>query len=138
MITPNMRANIISFVNEVEDGGRIDLKASMKTGTKESNGMFIPYKILDEETIVEMSVPFKRRCGIYFLISANKIVYIGQSADIYTRVSSHKREGKKHFTRFAFIEAPIKKIGGLENAYKAKYKPKYNKQDLPWSVYSMS
>lgn len=37
------------------------------------------------------------KIGVYALISDKKIVYIGSSCDIYTRILEHKAEGIKEF-----------------------------------------
>jgi len=126
--TAAMEQNTIILIQEAELGIIEEPKPSE---------IFVPDRVLSKDEILKRSNPFKRICGIYFLISANKIVYIGQSVDIYSRVAGHKKEGKKRFSRMAYIEASVEKIGGLEMAYKSEYKPKYNKKDLPWHVYPM-
>lgn len=40
---------------------------------------------------------FRKKSGVYALVSKNKVVYVGSSKDIYTRILEHIIEGKKKF-----------------------------------------
>lgn len=42
-------------------------------------------------------------CGIYILHLDNKIVYVGQSVNMYSRLQTHLNEGIKSFDEVEFI-----------------------------------
>jgi excinuclease UvrABC nuclease subunit len=63
--------------------------------------------------------------GIYFLLQGEKIVYIGQSTNIYARVCSHITEGKKTFDNVR-VYYTNKNLDGLERKLINHYLPLYN------------
>lgn len=67
--------------------------------------------------------------GIYFLYKNNKIVYIGESNCIISRVSQHFKDNTKNFDSFTFREhnGTAKARKQLEKKLIKQYKPKYNK-----------
>ena len=77
-----------------------------------------------EEDIVVNSRPRFDTCGIYFLILKKKIVYVGQSINIYKRLDRHK--GKKEFDSVTFIDCHPDDLTRLEAAYIAKFQPPLN------------
>lgn len=74
--------------------------------------------------------PFKLQrhisfCGIYFLFSRGKLVYIGKSSrNALTRIMSHRFP----FDSFALEYIPEKEIMKKEKELIRKYKPKHNRQ----------
>jgi hypothetical protein len=83
--------------------------------------------MLDENDIILKSVenlgttPF-----IYFLISNNEIVYVGQSLGKLGigRIWQHK---DKHFDRYTILECDENNLSNKEADYILKFLPKYNK-----------
>ena len=69
--------------------------------------------------------PFQKKCGIYLLHQGDVVVYVGQSTDIYTRVSKHHSDGKI-FDYFSFIECEKSKLNSEEVKFIRKFSPKYN------------
>lgn len=63
--------------------------------------------------------------GIYFLVHNNIVIYVGQSIDIYTRISSHKN--KKEFTSAFYIECPEEELKCTEDYYIIALNPPLNK-----------
>lgn len=65
--------------------------------------------------------------GVYFLVSGEEIVYIGQSYDTMARVAAHKREQTKTFDSFYVHLVPD---GYSMNQFEAllicQFHPKYN------------
>jgi hypothetical protein len=51
--------------------------------------------------------------GVYFLIRDNKIIYIGESSCVYSRIAQHYKEGIKEFNNFI-----IERVEGLEKRKK--------------------
>jgi len=78
--------------------------------------------ILPDNCIVTDAV----KIGVYFLLDEDEIVYIGQSTNIYRRLSSHLSLKKFKFTKFAYLEFPINLLSNEEVKYIKKFKPKYN------------
>lgn len=69
--------------------------------------------------------------GVYGLLRGEKLVYVGKSLDITTRICSHIREGIKVFDGCTIIELPgldPKALLGVEMKLIVKYKPEYNYQ----------
>lgn len=69
---------------------------------------------------------YKPICGVYFLFHNERLVYIGKSLNIQTRISNHITENVKLFTSFSFVKNSPRNISALEEAYIEAYKPKYN------------
>ena len=80
--------------------------------------------LLDENEILLMAGVRKKKCGIYFLIKNDAIVYVGQSTNIFNRVGDH--EGVKDFDRFTYVECEKNDLTILETKYINNFKPKYN------------
>jgi excinuclease UvrABC nuclease subunit len=70
------------------------------------------------------------RCGIYFLLWMDEIVYVGQSVDVRTRIDQHtvgdERHEVKNFNRYFFIQCEPEELNRLEAYYILKFRPKYN------------
>jgi hypothetical protein len=82
--------------------------------------------LLPEAAIVGMAQDFRIIAGIYFLIDKDRIVYVGQSNNIYARVRRHAHQRQKPFSRFSFIEVPLDQLTAVESAYIRHFRPKYN------------
>ena len=66
--------------------------------------------------------------GCYLLFSNKKLVYVGVSNCIYSRLREHTRENIKEWDTVKFIEEHDRdKQFEMENNFIKKYKPKYNK-----------
>jgi hypothetical protein len=79
--------------------------------------------MLTEEDIVNGSAPWTLSTGVYFLIADDKIVYVGQSVNVYARIASHY---DKPFNKFAFIPCESKCLDGLESLYIHVFRPPLN------------
>lgn len=64
-------------------------------------------------------------CGIYFLLAAGEIIYIGQSREVYSRIRRHKSD--KAFDGYFVHECSESELYGLEAHYIAKFSPPINK-----------
>ena len=66
--------------------------------------------------------------GCYLLFSNKKLVYVGVSNCIYSRLKQHTNENIKEWDTVKFIEEHDRdKQFEMENNFIKKYKPKYNK-----------
>jgi len=72
--------------------------------------------------------------GIYFLIKDEKIVYVGQSTNIFSRVGTHKID--KDFDKAVYFECPSTELDDLEYELINILQPKYNKTGNPKKYYS--
>ena len=78
--------------------------------------------------------------GIYFLLKRKKVVYIGQSTNIVSRIKCHSN---KEFDSFRVICCKKSKLHGYEKRWIVRFKPKYNiclnpnytSDKMPKSVY---
>ena len=61
--------------------------------------------------------------GIYFLIKDEKVVYVGQSVDIFTRVCAHRA---KDFDSFTFLVYPRHLLNLAEASYIQRFNPAMN------------
>lgn len=83
-------------------------------------------KALSEDFIVAQAVPFVEVIGVYFLICDGKIVYIGQSVNIFKRLYEHKKDQTKIWDKYAYIECEAGELDIVEALYIFKYEPIYN------------
>ena len=73
--------------------------------------------MLLEEEVVAGSHGYEFACGVYFLVHAGAVVYVGQSINVYARVHSHRQEGFKVFDSFAFTPCEREELDMLESLY---------------------
>ena len=76
-------------------------------------------KYLDKLMVVESVT------GIYFLVKDGKIVYVGQSTNIFARVGTHKTD--KDFDKAIYFECPSTELDDLEYELINILQPEYNK-----------
>jgi hypothetical protein len=78
---------------------------------------------LSEEQIVKSANTWELATGVYFLIDNDKVVYVGQSVNVYARIASHN---DKVFDSFAFIPCKKKILDTLESLYIHILRPALN------------
>lgn len=83
------------------------------------------YRLLSAVAIVANAKPLSPVCGIYFLVLAGEVVYVGQSLDIEDRVREHKTAGKV-FDAYHAVACHPEDMRGLEAAYIATLCPRLN------------
>lgn len=69
-------------------------------------------------------------CGIYFLFEDDEIVYIGQSVNVLSRVSTHITDPEKRFNRACYVPIAREELNDIEDAMIAMFKPRHNKRGL--------
>lgn len=77
------------------------------------------------EEILGSALPAESFCGVYFLIADGEVVYVGQSKDVFKRVSTH-RSGDKQFDSFSYIACGKDDVDRLEALYIAMLMPRHN------------
>ena len=80
-------------------------------------------KLASKKTILSAAKPWQNFTGVYFLIYKNKIVYVGQSVNVYSRMSSHTN---KKFDSFTAIPCPKEHLNVLESLYIHMFDPPLN------------
>ena len=98
------------------------------------------YFDLEKEEIIKAATPFSPpRCGIYFFVLDNEIVYIGQSMNVENRMQQHMRSKwykdaiKDGGMRITFLPAKREDLDLVESFYVDFFKPKGNKVRRTWS-----
>ncbi len=79
--------------------------------------------LLTEEEIVAASSSWARSCGVYFLILNGRVVYVGQSVHVFSRINSHT---SKNFDSYAFVPCSEAMLNKLESLYIHVLKPPLN------------
>lgn len=87
--------------------------------------------MLNKNEILDKSKNNLSLIGIYFLIKNNKIVYVGQSVNIFKRIADHIRSEKMDFDSYSFENYPKKNLNLIEAEYIIKFEPKLNSYMLP-------
>ena len=77
--------------------------------------------------IVRNASMYKRveESGIYFLISLDTIVYVGQTINLKNRLEQHWRSDKG-WNRYFFVRCKKEDLNRMEAYYILKFRPKYN------------
>ena len=66
--------------------------------------------------------------GVYFLVSGDDVVYVGQSVSVQSRVIQHGGDPTKVFSRAFYLPCPRSELDAVEQRYIELLKPKYNRQ----------
>lgn len=80
---------------------------------------------LSPTEIVRRSLPADHLSGVYFLLKADEVVYVGQSVNMYRRVEAHRLQGKD-FDRVTYLPAREEVLRELEMVYIHLYRPAQN------------
>ncbi|MEL7966324.1 hypothetical protein AAG587_08105 [Vreelandella neptunia] len=81
-------------------------------------------RLLTEKEIVGNGRMTPHLTGVYFLIKDERIVYVGQSLNIISRVAAHVKH--KEFDRFAFVPCDAQDLDVLESLYIHFLQPELN------------
>ena len=79
--------------------------------------------LVSAEAILSAAKPWQSFTGVYFLISNNKIVYVGQSVNVYARLGAHAH---KNFDSFTVLPCPKEHLNVLESLYIHIFDPPLN------------
>lgn len=71
--------------------------------------------------------PSPATSGVYFLLDADEVVYIGRSRDVRKRIAQHLFEGVKRFDSFRVFECMRDHSYGAERRCIKFFRPRYNK-----------
>lgn len=70
--------------------------------------------LMPEADIVAAARPIENVCGVYFLVKGDRVIYVGQSVNVFARIAQHK---DKAFERMAFIPCAEDMLDRLESIY---------------------
>jgi hypothetical protein len=79
--------------------------------------------LLSEAEIVGAANSWELATGVYFLVGGDKVVYVGQSVNVYARIAYHT---DKVFDSFAFIPCGKEMLDSLESLYIHVLRPPLN------------
>ncbi len=82
----------------------------------------LPHSLSD---VLASVVKAPTSCGIYFLVKDMEVIYVGQSVDLFNRISKHRRAGVD-FDSYSFIECERRELDALEMMYVTAFMPKQN------------
>lgn len=83
---------------------------------------------IELEALLERSIKACAVSGVYFLFKRKKLLYVGQSRNVFSRVGTHARRVK--FDAFAYIEYPVHLLKRYETIYIHRFQPPLNKQGV--------
>ncbi len=70
---------------------------------------------------------YKNLDCVYFLMKGKRIVYIGQTTDLPSKIKFHRSDNVKNFDKiFYIIDKDRYYLNSVERQYIQKFKPKYN------------
>jgi excinuclease UvrABC nuclease subunit len=71
-------------------------------------------------------------CGVYHLMLGNKVRYVGQTTNIYSRIGSWKtlRFKARQFDHVAFFPCAVRDLDRLEEEHIKRYQPELNSEGM--------
>jgi hypothetical protein len=79
---------------------------------------------------IAASAGLLHRAGVYFLLRGDRIVYVGRSDNIFTRIGTHVRNNRIDFDKVHTVAATGLEQERLEQLYIAAFKPEFNAYGL--------
>jgi len=94
----------------------------------------IPEVFFTENEILENRLPVQDviRSGVYFLIKNERIVYVGQSVNVYSRIAEHYKN--KFFSDVFSVPCPRSNLDVLESMYIHTFKPDLNGRSVQGKI----
>ena len=80
--------------------------------------------LLTSQQVVDCSFPLSNYRGVYFLIRKGRVMYVGQSVNVFSRISAHAQE--RVFDRMAWLPCGAHEIDKLEATYIHLFRPDWN------------
>lgn len=79
--------------------------------------------LLRHDQIVESAKQWQELSGVYFLVDEDKVIYVGQSVNIYSRIPQHH---DKKFDKFTYVLCEPRFLNIVETLYIHCLQPKLN------------
>lgn len=118
------RARVIGLKDEIDELERKIDRLNTHKILSINSAKLTGKSLLTESEIVNGATEWNMICGIYFLIKENNVVYIGQSQDIFHRISAHFKD--KIFDSIAYISCDPDLLDKMESLYIHALRPKLN------------
>jgi hypothetical protein len=67
-----------------------------------------------------------RLCGVYFLCDRHRVLYVGQSINVFGRIQAHAIEARVPFDRVFFVQMPEGELNEREKKFIHRFHPKFN------------
>lgn len=117
------------WANRVER--RLGISQSIESGAHLTS--MIPRRVLEAlhevnfsaQEVIGGAIDASAACGIYFLIREGEVSYIGQTKDVFLRLSKHRRDGRR-FDAYNFLPCPESELDRMERMYIEAFMPKEN------------
>lgn len=94
----------------------------------------VPRRVLDAMASIEYSESEigagsiqAQTSAVYFLLLAGRVVYVGKSISLLSRIARHQRDRDKEFDSFNFIPCPPERLDELEAKYILAFMPWRNR-----------
>jgi hypothetical protein len=82
--------------------------------------------LLSRSHVDSHAMPIENAIGIYFLIAAKEVVYVGQSMNCARRILEHVVDPRKNFDSYFVLRCNPSCLDELERRYVAKFHPILN------------
>lgn len=84
------------------------------------------HELCDEGQLIDGAFKYEdiKMTGIYFLLKGERIVYVGQSTNLHTRLSHH--QSRIDFDSVSFVSCDQEDLDVLESMYIHRLKPEKN------------
>lgn len=79
---------------------------------------------INELDVLTDAIASPKCAGIYFLIKESKIVYIGQSINLLSRLGSHTK--RIDFDKYTFVKCAKEHLNDVESALISRFNPEHN------------
>lgn len=79
-------------------------------------------RLASREEILAAAGPVVDPCGVYFLVQAGEVAYVGQSVNVFSRVRQHSKE----FDSIAWVSVPREYLDVVESLYIHALSPRLN------------
>lgn len=86
----------------------------------------LPPSVLHKIPVQECQIGNGIASGIYFLVSGDDVVYVGQAKTVLYRIIDHIAQGRKEFDRIFYLPLPKSELNASEKEWAEALRPKYN------------
>lgn len=127
-IQPTRRDRLIADIKQLEEQkAKLESELNRPAHQVEMSRLSIGLTdrvLLTEQEIVCASTAPPHLTGVYFLVKGERVIYVGQSVNILSRVSQHRKS--KDFDRLAFVPCAKDDLDVLESLYIHALRPESN------------
>ncbi|WP_296699807.1 GIY-YIG nuclease family protein [Thiocapsa sp. UBA6158] len=118
------RDRIVGLKDEIEELERQRGALQMQQLASVEAARLTGKTLLTEGAIVKGAMAWAKVCGIYFLVREGRVVYVGQSIDVFGRISTHHQS--KTFDAIAYVSCERHLLDKMESLYIHVLQPPLN------------